>query len=153
MARRSAVKSLGEIALRVNNLPEMRRFYQEVLGFDVLGGFESAVLLKIKVTPGTGSIESSTCRSHRERHGGDQPPHPIYELLHRTSSNAKPAKRCFPSRTWRALRAFLLSELVSERYAPLLKTLKRPRFASNRCVPSRAVVGRLHPSLRLILTV
>lgn len=32
MAPRSAVKSLGEIALRVNNLPQMSRFYQDVLG-------------------------------------------------------------------------------------------------------------------------
>ncbi len=47
MERRSAVKSLGEVALRVNNLPEMRRFYQEVLGLEVLGAFGSAVLLRI----------------------------------------------------------------------------------------------------------
>ncbi len=47
MTRRSAVKSLGEVALRVNNLPEMRRFYQEVLGLEVLGAFGSAVLLRI----------------------------------------------------------------------------------------------------------
>lgn len=47
MTRRSAVKSLGEVALRVNNLPEMRRFYQEVLGLQVLGAFSSAVLLRI----------------------------------------------------------------------------------------------------------
>jgi catechol-2,3-dioxygenase len=47
MARRSAIKSLGDVALRVNNLPEMRRFYQEVLGLEVLGAFGSAVLLRI----------------------------------------------------------------------------------------------------------
>ena len=47
MTRRSAVKSLGEVALRVNNLPEMTRFYQEVLGLEVLGAFGSAVLLRI----------------------------------------------------------------------------------------------------------
>ncbi len=47
MTRRSAVKSLGEVALRVNNLPEMRRFYQEVLGLEVLGAFGSAALLRI----------------------------------------------------------------------------------------------------------
>jgi catechol-2,3-dioxygenase len=43
----SAVRSLGEVALRVTNLPEMRRFYQEVLGLEVLGASGSAVLLKI----------------------------------------------------------------------------------------------------------
>ncbi len=47
MTQRSAVKSLGEVALRVNNLPEMRRFYQEVLGLEVLGAFSRAVLLRI----------------------------------------------------------------------------------------------------------
>jgi catechol-2,3-dioxygenase len=47
MKRRSTVKSLGEVALRVNNLPQMRSFYQEVLGLEVLGASASAVLLKV----------------------------------------------------------------------------------------------------------
>ena len=47
MARASAVKALGEVALRVNNLERMKRFYQEVLGFEVLGEFPNAALLKI----------------------------------------------------------------------------------------------------------
>jgi catechol-2,3-dioxygenase len=45
--RRSPVTSLGEVALRVNNLPRMKRFYQEVLGLEVLGEFPRAVLLKV----------------------------------------------------------------------------------------------------------
>ena len=43
----SAVKSLGEIALRVNNLQQMLRFYRDVLGLEVLGGFSNAALLKV----------------------------------------------------------------------------------------------------------
>ena len=41
------VKSLGEVALRVNDLPLMQRFYRDVLGFEVLGEFGSGALLKI----------------------------------------------------------------------------------------------------------
>ena len=45
--RRSAIKALGEVALRVNNLPRMKHFYQDVVGLEVLGEFPTAVLLKI----------------------------------------------------------------------------------------------------------
>jgi catechol-2,3-dioxygenase len=47
MERRLVVRSLGEVALRVNDLALMKGFYQEVLGFEVLGEFASAALLKI----------------------------------------------------------------------------------------------------------
>jgi len=45
--KETTVKALGEVALRVNNLERMKRFYQEVLGFEVLGEFPNAALLKI----------------------------------------------------------------------------------------------------------
>lgn len=47
MTRQSPIKALGEVAFRVNNLPAMKRFYQEVVGLDILGEFPSAALLKI----------------------------------------------------------------------------------------------------------
>ena len=46
-AQPTAVKALGEVALRVNDLDRMKEFYQEVLGLEVLGEFPSAVLLRI----------------------------------------------------------------------------------------------------------
>jgi catechol-2,3-dioxygenase len=47
MEERFVVKSLGEVALRVNDLQLMKRFYQDVLGLEVLGEFATATLLKI----------------------------------------------------------------------------------------------------------
>lgn len=47
MTGRSQIKGLGEVAFRVNNLAQMKRFYQEVLGLDVLGESPVGVLLKI----------------------------------------------------------------------------------------------------------
>ena len=47
MERASAVKGLGEVALRVNDLQRKKRFYQEALGLEVLGEFETAAFLRI----------------------------------------------------------------------------------------------------------
>ena len=47
MGRRTAVRALGEVALRVNNLAQMKRFYQDVLGLEVLGEFSKAALLTV----------------------------------------------------------------------------------------------------------
>jgi catechol 2,3-dioxygenase len=47
MGRQTAVRALGEVALRVNNLPQMKQFYQDVLGLEVLGEFAKAALLKV----------------------------------------------------------------------------------------------------------
>ena len=47
MTGQSPIKGLCEVAFRVNNLAQMKRFYQDVLGLEVLGEFPTAVLLKI----------------------------------------------------------------------------------------------------------
>src|SRR4051794_40199760 len=47
MGPRSVIKGLGEVALRVNDLPLMKHFYQDVLGFEVLGESATGALLKI----------------------------------------------------------------------------------------------------------
>jgi len=47
MKSHSAVKALGEVALRVNDLQLMKRFYQDVLGLEVLGEFAKLALLMI----------------------------------------------------------------------------------------------------------
>ncbi|HJT82088.1 MAG TPA: VOC family protein [Chthoniobacterales bacterium] len=43
----TAVRALGEIALRVNDLGAMTRFYRDVIGLDILGEFPSAVFFKV----------------------------------------------------------------------------------------------------------
>lgn len=47
MAHTRAVKALGEIALRVNDLGLMRRFYEEVVGLELMREFEHAVFFRI----------------------------------------------------------------------------------------------------------
>ncbi|HVU90508.1 MAG TPA: VOC family protein [Pirellulales bacterium] len=42
-----AIRSLGEIALRVDNLDAMRKFYENVIGLTLLKRFEHAVFFKI----------------------------------------------------------------------------------------------------------
>ena len=39
---RTAVKGLGEIALRVNNLDRMQEFYETVIGLEVMKRFPRA---------------------------------------------------------------------------------------------------------------
>jgi catechol-2,3-dioxygenase len=48
MTRQSRIKALAEVAFRVNDLRQMRRFYEEVLGLEVLGESPTGVLLKIE---------------------------------------------------------------------------------------------------------
>ncbi len=42
------IKRSHDVTLRVNNLKAMKQFYQNALGFQLLGEFPSAVLLKIR---------------------------------------------------------------------------------------------------------
>jgi catechol-2,3-dioxygenase len=41
------VKGLGEVSIRVNNLDMMHKFYEEVVGLEVLSREESQVFVKI----------------------------------------------------------------------------------------------------------
>jgi catechol-2,3-dioxygenase len=41
------VKGLGEVSIRVNNLDLMHKFYEEVVGLEVLSRGESQVFFKI----------------------------------------------------------------------------------------------------------
>lgn len=52
MADGSAVRAIGEIALRVNDLQRMKRFYEETFRFTVLGASARAVFFDI--APGYG---------------------------------------------------------------------------------------------------
>lgn len=46
-AKKTCVKSLGEIALRVENLDKMQQFYENALGLSLFRKFEKAVFFKI----------------------------------------------------------------------------------------------------------
>ena len=47
MIQQRAVKALGEIALRVEDLDSMQRFYEEVIGLELMKRFPHAVFFKI----------------------------------------------------------------------------------------------------------
>ncbi len=44
---KTAVKSLGEIALRVNDIDEMQRFYEDVIGLEVMSRSPQSVFFRI----------------------------------------------------------------------------------------------------------
>jgi len=45
--RRTAVRGLGEIALRVNNLDAMQHFYEQVIGLPLMARFPNSAFFKI----------------------------------------------------------------------------------------------------------
>jgi catechol-2,3-dioxygenase len=45
--KRTSVRGLGEIALRVNNLDAMQKFYDEVIGLPLMARFPNAAFFKI----------------------------------------------------------------------------------------------------------
>ena len=46
-SKQRTIKGLAEIALRVNDLDKMTRFYQEVIGLEFLESFEKTVFFRI----------------------------------------------------------------------------------------------------------
>ena len=49
--RRTAVKGLGEIALRVNNLDKMQEFYEGVIGLEVMALAQQIAILSADTDP------------------------------------------------------------------------------------------------------
>jgi catechol-2,3-dioxygenase len=47
LTRSPVIKALGEIALRVSDLDGMQKFYEEVIGLELLKRFEQVAFLKI----------------------------------------------------------------------------------------------------------
>ena len=47
MRQRRIIKGLGEIALRVHDLDAMQRFYEQVIGLEVLRRFDNAAFFKL----------------------------------------------------------------------------------------------------------
>ena len=45
--KRTAVRGLGEIALRVNDLDAMQRFYEQVIGLPLMARFSNSAFFKI----------------------------------------------------------------------------------------------------------
>jgi catechol 2,3-dioxygenase-like lactoylglutathione lyase family enzyme len=45
--RHRPIKGLGEIALRVEDLDTMQRFYEEVIGLELIKRFDNAAFLKL----------------------------------------------------------------------------------------------------------
>jgi catechol-2,3-dioxygenase len=45
--KRTAIRGLGEIALRVNDLDSIQKFYEEVIGLTLMSRFPSAAFFKI----------------------------------------------------------------------------------------------------------
>ena len=46
-SKQRAIKGLAEIALRVNDLDKMTRFYEEVIGLEILERFDKTVFFRI----------------------------------------------------------------------------------------------------------
>ncbi len=47
VSQQRIIKGLGEIALRVNDLDKMQKFYEEVIGLEFLESFEKTVFFRI----------------------------------------------------------------------------------------------------------
>ena len=57
--KRTAIRALGEIALRVNDLDAMQRFYEQVIGLPLMNRFPNSAFFKI--AEGVGTLKCSPC--------------------------------------------------------------------------------------------
>ncbi len=69
MSTGRAVKGLGEIALRVNDLDKMQDFYEEVVGLEVMRRFPKAVFFRVADGAG-GHPQAFALFDRSEQHSG-----------------------------------------------------------------------------------
>ena len=67
------IKAIGEIALRVRDMKVMRKFYENILGLEILGEFENMIFFRIAPSYGghiqvLALFDESLPPDHRSRH-------------------------------------------------------------------------------------
>jgi catechol-2,3-dioxygenase len=62
------IKALGEIALRVTDLDTVQRFYEEIVGLELMRRTENAAFFKIAVSRGWRSFGRALYRTHFTSH-------------------------------------------------------------------------------------